>query len=214
MKATLHHSIRVGAVGIFLWLLLASSAAEAVRYQRSAERYDDSAFYLGARMVGSTLHGNATPDSSFSIAEDGGGLQFFLGYRFDTGFSLQLDLSGAAHETSDPDIDAGVVALQFFVQYRFARGHWFRPYLKGGFGGYGLGVSDGNARATISGGGVAFGGGFDFFLNRHFSLGLDLTHNIIDYNKIEVELGGATYGLDIDDEGSNTTVGLAATVYF
>lgn len=213
LRTLFYNKIGMIAAGLFAGLLLASSPAEAVRYQRTPQR-DDSAFYLGARIVGSTLHGSSTADSTLLIADDGAGVQLFMGYRFDTGFSMQLALSAAGHQTSDPQIDAGIAAIQFFVQYRFARGHWFRPYLKGGFGGYGLGVDDGSARSTISGGGLAFGGGFDFFLNRHFSLGLDLTHNIINYGRAEVDVGGATYGLDIDEDGSNTTVGVGATVYF
>ena len=202
----------VGA-GLFIIVLFLASPLHAVRYEQRPP--DDSAFYLGARLVGSTLHFDTEPDTStFFIEDDGGGLQLFLGYRCDTGFSLELALSAAGHETSDPDVTAGIGAVQLFAEYRFARGHWFRPYLKGGIGGYGLGLDDGSTTVTISGGGVAFGGGFDFFIGSHFSLGLDYTHNIIDYEKAEVDFGGTTFGQSIDEEGSMSTLGLSAIVHF
>jgi hypothetical protein len=103
---------------------------------------------------------------------------------------------------------------QIFAHYRFAPGKPFRPYIKGGLGGYGLRLEQGDLNANIRGGGIALGGGFDYFFSRHFSIGVDFTHNIINYNEVEFSLGGASFATEVDEEGAMSSLGLGLTYYF
>jgi hypothetical protein len=167
-------------------LLLAAPAG-------AQEEGRDRGFYLGMRFASSALGVDDNGESGFFIKEGGGGVQLFTGYSFNPVFSLQLELG---------------------VAYRFAPGKDFRPYIKGGLGGYGLVLTDNQSEVRIDGGGVPLGGGFDFFFSRHFSLGVDFTYNIITYNKVTVDLGEFTAGFDIDEDGAQSSLGLALTYYF
>ena len=183
----------------------------------SSAQVDDRArgFYLGLKFIGSSLHVDDDGDNSFFVKDDGGGVQLHAGYSFNRVFSLELPLGGANHETSVQAIDANFGLVQLFAHYRFRPGRAFRPYIKGGFGGYTLELSDNKASVRVEGGGIPIGGGFDYFFSKHFSLGVDFTHNIINYNKLEIDLGdGATAGFDMDEEGAMTSLGLALAFYF
>jgi hypothetical protein len=175
----------------------------------------DRGFYLGLKFIGSSLHVDDDGESVFFIKDDGSGVQLHAGYSFNRVFSLEISLGGANHETSVQSIDANFALVQIFAHYRFRPGKAFRPYVKGGFGGYGLKVSDNTASVRVEGGGVPIGGGFDYFFSKHFSLGVDYTHNIINYNKLEIDLGeGATAGFELDEDGAMTSLGLALAFYF
>jgi hypothetical protein len=172
-------------------------------------------FYLGLRFIGSSLHVDDDGESAFFVKDDGGGLQLYAGYSFNRVFSLVMVAGGANHETSVQAIDANFGFLQILAHYRFQPGKSFRPYVKGGVGGYGLELTDNNASVRIEGGGIPIGGGFDYFFSRHFSLGVDFTHNIINYDELEIDLGGgATAGFELDEEGAMTSLGLAIAYYF
>jgi hypothetical protein len=200
------------APAIVAVVLAAVSVTATAAHEVTRER----GFYLGAKLVGSSLHVDDDGDQNFEVKNDGGGLVLIAGYSFNAVFSLEMALGGVAHETSVPTIDAGLGTLQLFLHYRFRPGHAFRPYVKGGIGGYGLRFEeDGGANARIEGGGIPLGGGFDYFFSNHFSLGVDLTHNIINYDTITFDLGeGTTVGFDMDERGAMTTLGLALTGYF
>ena len=120
----------------------------------------------------------------------------------------------AATDTSNPAVDARFGMVQLFAHYRFSPGNAFRPYIKGGLGGYGLVLEAGSADVRIEGGGIPIGGGFDYFFSSHFSLGVDFTHNIIQYDKVTFNLQGVGVGFDIDEEGSMSSLGLALAYYF
>lgn len=190
-----------------LVLTVAPSAAQKEERKRG--------FYLGINFIGSSLHVDDDGASPFFVKDDGGGAMFRAGYSFNRVFTLEIALGGANHETSVQAIDAGLAVFQLFAHYRFMPGHALRPYIKGGLSGYTLVLSDNNANVKIQGGGIPIGGGFDYFFSKHFSLGVDLTHNIINYDQVTFDLGnGATVGFDIDEEGAMTSLGLALTVYF
>lgn len=171
-------------------------------------------FYLGLAFVGSSLHVDDEGESVFFVKDDGGGVLLRTGYSFNRVFSLELSLGVANHETSVQAIDARFGFAQLFAHYRFSPARAFRPYIKGGLGGYTLDLDNNNGRVRIEGGGVPFGAGFDYFFSRHFSLGVDLTHNVIEYETVTLDLGTVTAGFDIDEEGAMTSLGLALTYYF
>jgi hypothetical protein len=171
---------------------------------------DESGFYLGLKFAGSSLHADNDADSedSFYIKDDGGGLTLDIAYRFNRTFMLEFAVGGATHETSDPAIDARFEVVQILGYYRFSPDRAFRPYFKGGFGGYGLYVEEGPVDWRIKGGGVAIGGGFRYFFAPYFCIGLDFTHNIIQYESAEVEVEGFSYEWEIDEDGSMTSLGV------
>jgi len=200
---------RVRALGMLLAavFLLATPA-------RAQEEGRDKGFYLGLRFAASGLGVDDDGESGFFVKDDGGGVQLFTGYSFNPVFSLQLELGVASHETSVQAIDAGFGSFAILAHYRFAPGKNFRPFIKGGLGGYGLVLTDNQTEVRVEGGGAPIGGGFDFFFSRHFSLGVDFTYNIITYNKVTVDLGEVTAGFDIDEDGAQSSLGLALTYYF
>jgi len=173
----------------------------------------DSGFYLGLKFVGSSLHIDDDA-ADFFVKDDGGGVKLLGGYSFNDVFSLELDFVGTTHDTSDPAIDATFAGVQIFAHYRFATGHDFRPYIKGGLGGYSIELDGGGVNARIEGGGIPLGGGFDYFFSPHFSLGADFTHNIIKYEDLTVEFDDIAISFDIDEDGAMSSLGLALTYYF
>jgi hypothetical protein len=205
-----HHPLATPArAAVLVSILLTALPAAAHEVTR------EKGFYLGAKFVGTWLHVDDDGDQAFWIKDDGGGLTLDAGYSFNRVFSLELALTGTRHETSVQAIDANLGAVQLFLHYRFMPGHEFRPYVKGGLGAYILRLEDAGASVRIEGGGVPLGGGFDYFFSNHFSLGVDLTHHIINYDTLTFDLGeGATVGFDMDEEGALTTFGLALTGYF
>jgi len=194
--------------------LLVAAAMSLAAPAGAQEEGRDRGFYLGLRFAASGLGVDDDGASGFFVKDDGGGVQLFTGYSFNPVFSLQLELGVAGHETSVQAIDAAFGSVALLAHYRFAPGRDFRPYIKGGLGGYGLVLTDNQAEVRIEGGGVPIGGGFDFFFSRHFSLGVDFTYNIITYNKVTVDLGEFTAGFDIDEDGAQSSLGLALAYYF
>jgi hypothetical protein len=195
---------RLGAaliVLIGLALLIAPGVAQAGAPE------DPKGFFLGLKLGGAGLHADES-SNDFFVKDDGGGLQLDLGYRFNPVFMLELVIGGSTHETSDPTIEARTAAIQLFAHHRFLADRPFRPYLKGGFGGYALRLESDAAAAQFNGGGIAIGGGFRFFFSSHFSLGVDLTHNMIRYEEAQLSLGEFGYQTDIDEYGSLTTLGV------
>jgi len=198
--------------GMILLLLL--GAAPLFAEEDAGEAESGRGFLLGLRMYGSSLHVDDQVDDTFFIKDEGGGIHLEFGYNFTPGFSLELSLGGSTHETSDPKIDATLGMIQIFAKYHFVTGNDFRPYIKGGLGGYELRLEEGDVNASINGGGLAFGGGFDYFFTPHFSLGMDLTHNVINYEEFNFEAGGFSVGMQIDEEGAMTSLGLNVTFHF
>ena len=197
------------AIATFAIAIVASVATASGAHEITREK----GFYLGFRLSSSNLH---TDDETqdFRVDSNGGGLVLLAGYTFNRVFSLELDILGAGHQTTNADIDARFGGFELFAHYRWRPGHALRPYAKAGLGVYGVTLDDGSNSVSVSGGGIPLGGGFDYFFTNHFSLGLDLTHHIIEYNQAEIDLGGNTVGFDIDEDGAQTALGLAFNFYF
>jgi opacity protein-like surface antigen len=195
-------------------IILLLSAVPLFADDEAGANQSGKGFLLGLRLSGSSLHVDDKDDSDFFIKDEGSGIHLEFGYRFNPVFSLELSMGGAAHDTSDPRIDATLAMVQIFAKYRFAPGLDFRPYIKGGLGGYGLRLKEQDVEARIEGSGLAFGGGFDYFFTPHFSLGMDITHNVINYKEFNFAAGGFSVGMEIDEEGTMTSLGLNLTFYF
>jgi len=173
---------------------------------------DESGIYTAISLMASSMHIDETGKPF--IEDDGGGLQLEFGYRFNPTFALGMSLGLANHETTEPGVDALFSSLQLLAYYRFCPDRPFRPYIKGGIGGYGLTVSEGPASANISGGGVVIGAGFRFFFSSHFAIGLDMTHNIINYEKGKLSIDSFSFETEIDEQGSQTSLALSFNYSF
>jgi hypothetical protein len=207
MKNSTAETIRGFLVTVFIILLLAVSDARGEPVME-----DESGIYLGLKMIGSSLHVDEEDQPFFE--DDGGGIEFDFGYRFNPTFALELGLGGAKHETVETSIDAYFAMLHILGVYRFCPDRPFRPYLNGGFGGYSLRVEEDAASAEISGGGIVLGAGFRYFFSEHFAMGIDLTHNMIRYDEGKVSLGELSYQTAIDEEGAQTSFGLTFSYSF
>jgi len=185
--------------------VLCLSLASAVARAEVVE--DEKGFFLGLKFVGASLHADEQSDV-FYIKDDGGGVQLDVGYRFNPVFMLEIVAGGSSHDTSDPKIGATMQSVQIFGYYRFSPESAFRPYIKGGFGGYGLKLEAGSASVEVDGGGMAFGGGFRYFLSSHFSFGVDFTYNMIQYDKAKLSLGELSYESSVDENGGLAAIGL------
>ena len=193
------------AVAILLTWVSTASAGEVER---------DRGFYIALALQGSYIGQDPEPGSLLMIDENGGGMDLRFGYSFNPVFSLELTLGGAAHETNDVNTDMGFGEVRLFAHYRFMPGQAVRPYVKGGIGAYALTLKQPDIEVTASGGGLPFGGGVDYFFNRHFSLGADFTFNVIQYNNIDVKSGPVTLSDDINEDGSQASLALTFGWYF
>lgn len=209
-------TVNAAALAFIMTALLAAAASAHAPADSTSAKYveDKSGIYLGLKFVGSTLHAEDKGEDSFFIKDDGGGVQFDIGYRFNRAFSLEFALGTANHETSVQEIDASIYSVWILGYYRFSPHSAFRPFIKFGLGGHGLDVAYGEASARLNGGGVALGAGFNYFFTSHFAIGLDLTTNIIQYDTATIALGSDEYSFEVDEEGSLTTLGLAFSYNF
>ncbi len=214
-KRTARPGWRIGTtVACLLSLAMMASPAAAEGTDSLQSHADGRGFYLGLEFIGSSLHADNPSNTAFFIKDDGGGVLLKAGYHFTPAFALELSLGGSRHETSVQTIDANLAAVQIFALYRFSPDRPFRPYIKGGFGGYSLILQEGSLESKIEGGGVTFGGGFDYFFSSHFSLGVDFIHNVIRYEEFTLSAGGFSVNWDIDEDGSMSSLGLALTYHF
>jgi hypothetical protein len=186
--------------------LIALSLSLAPSFSRAEVTEDESGFYLGLALAGTSYHIN-WKSPALHITEGGGGVQIGVGYRFNPVFMLEVVAGGSSHGTSDPAIDAGTASVQIFGYYRFLPEKSIRPYIKGGVAGYALVLESGSASARMDGGGVTFGTGVRCFVTPHFSLGVDLSHNIIRYDNAKLSLGAFSYESSTDEHARLTTLG-------
>jgi opacity protein-like surface antigen len=148
------------------------------------------------------------------VSDVGGGLALTFGYDFNPVFGLQLEFGGNGYSSLAPGLDAGIGSLALMMQYRFLPGHFARPYLRAGLGGYTLEFKDEFGDVTASGGGVPLGAGVEFVVARHVSLGVDVTYHIIGYEEVTLESSGVGLTYDIDADGSQINFSLVALFYF
>lgn len=192
-----------------------------IMYPPSASAHDidrKSGFYFGGALMGASLDADDTLDDNFVIEEGGGGINFRIGWLFNPKFSLEVVLGGQVHETSADNIVAGLGMIDLVAYYHFRGDQHLRPFVKGGVGAYGLNFAEeddtGANLPRVTGGGLVFGGGLEYFLGRHFSLGADLTHHIINYERKEIDLGdGLIQGNELDEQGAATQLGVFMTIY-
>lgn len=180
---------------------------------RAQEEPSDRGLSLALRMSGGKFRATDAITNEH-ISDVGGGLALTVGYDFNPVFGLQVEMAGNGFSSLAPNLDASTGSLALLMQYRFLPGHMTRPYLRAGLAGYSLHFKDTSGDVSVSGGSVPLGAGVQFVVARHVALGLDVTHQIVAYDKVNVELSGAGLSYDISEDGSQTNFSMSVLFYF
>jgi hypothetical protein len=142
------------------------------------------------------------------LSDAGGGLGLAAGYYFNPAFGLLLELTGTGFSAVSPGVEAGTGSMALLMQYRFLSGHLARPYLRAGLAGYSIEFTSDLGSASGNGGSVPLGAGCEFIVGRHVSLGIDVTHYIVAYDEVRVDVPGGSLTLDADADGSQTNLSM------
>jgi len=144
-------------------------------------------FYMGIEGVGAVVLAQSGPRA---FLRDGGGFGLFLGGRLSRWFALEFTWQPTFHSSTQDDLlaigqpaDARLLlnALTVDGKVFFAHGR-VQPFFMFGLGGYFLGD---NVSIFGSGPGYQLGGGVDFWLDPHISIGVKLLYrgiDLIDYD--------------------------------
>jgi hypothetical protein len=134
------------------------------------------------------------------VDEVGGGIALHLGYALSPAFLLRLYVSGAVHETSNPDVDFGLGGGTIEGLYLFRPGQHLRPYILGGLGGFKMSSDQASVSFEATGGGAVFGTGLQYLLGRVVALDFCLRGEWINWDETK-----ATIELHSGDSLTTTT---------
>jgi hypothetical protein len=176
-------------MGYTLALLLLAGFAETARAQEyyypppPPNPYVRPHFYLGAEAVGVVVLNETGPRA---FLNNGGGFYFFIGGRLSRHAALELGWQPTFHSDQVNIFDhpvklIGLQALTLDLKILFLRGP-VQPYFTIGAGAYLLGDT---LSVFAEGGGYQIGGGIDFWLGYHVSLGLKVQYRgvgLVDYD--------------------------------
>ncbi len=143
--------------------------------------------------------------------KDGEAGALSLGYGFDDNFTLWLSGFGVEHPQNTVNLSKTEFAgLEVNLQYKFISQSRLQPYGKIGVGYYGIGVHGTNV--VYMGTGFALAGGADFFLTKHFGVGIELLFKNIDYSKESRKINGKDVVSDINPKLDGKSAGLMLTI--
>jgi Outer membrane protein beta-barrel domain len=180
-------------------LAAAPAHAEWVWVNRPYNPYARRHFYLGAQPAGVVVLHETGPRA---FLDHGGGVRLFLGGRLSRIFALEFAWEPTFHN-NEVDIfgrPIGTIGLEALtVDAKFYPLHRrVQPYISVGAGAYLLGD---NLSVFAAGPGYQVGGGVDFWLSPHFSLGLKTQYRgvgLVDYDvyRDNTYLSLLTFGVD------------------
>lgn len=161
----------------------------------------------------------SSPPNAVFIEDQGGGANLLLGYGFTRSFAVRLDLAGARHETTDPDVEFLLSSATIEASYLFRDPEAFRPYILGGVGGFTARSRRDDFDFDVTGPGVTVGAGFLYFTGKRFALDFALRGDLINWEKATARVtlpGGSTAVVDtpIQEEGSAGKVLLGVSWWF
>ena len=123
------------------------------------------------------------PAASVYVAENAPGGTLLLAYGLTPSFNVRLAISGADHETTDPEINLHYGSLTMEAAYVFRNGREVRPYLYTGVGTFSLESSEDEYDYEASAPGFALGGGLYSFLGEHFVFDAGLRLDLISWEE-------------------------------
>ena len=139
----------------------------------------------------------------------GAGYSFFGGLDFGRVVGLQLSYTSSSHNPSagcDPIYEVcspSVLSLEMVtadLRLHLPTGTHFRPFVQAGIGPAWIGR--GEYLSDAVGAGFDVGGGFEYYLGRFFTLGVDALYRGVRLNDYAVETGGDTTLGILSIEGS------------
>lgn len=130
-----------------------------------------------------------SPDDVF-IGENAPGGTILFAYGLTPKFALRAAISGAGHESTEPNVDFHFGSLTIEAAFIFREGSDVRPYVYGGLGAFQLESNDGSGLVGVlpteakfdyetNGPGMDFGGGLCSFIGDHFVFDAGLRFDLI-----------------------------------
>lgn len=215
MKPVIMRRVIKGAGGsarvfsILLVLLAASVFAPTRASSEEGEPLEEGRWIIGldflSSHVGAEDPTDPIPEGAIYSDEVGTGGALHIGYGFSPTFMLRLYMSGAQHESTDPDLNFELSAVALEAVYIFRAGQPLRPYLFGGFSGFATKGQHGDYNYEATGAGATCGTGLYYFLSRvvalHFAIRGEFV--ILEENEPQITLpGGGTVDTDAPFEWS------------
>jgi hypothetical protein len=158
-----------------------------------------------SRFGGVEVPDNPAPDAVF-VDETGGGANLWIGWGFTRSFPVRLSIAGAAHDTSDPDIEVAYGSVTIDGMYLFRDPEPLRPYLYGGIGGFALRSRRDALDWETTGPGILLGGGLLYFFGDTFALDFSVRGEFVNWEKTRstwhTGVGDITAEIPIEEEGS------------
>lgn len=161
---------------------------------------------------------NDGPNDVF-VGENAAGGTIVLAYGFSPSFPLRFSISGAEHNTTDPDVKVSFASVTLEGGYIFRAGTPVRPYLYGGLGAFSLSSRQDEYDYETTGPGVDFGFGLYSFLGEHFVIDAALRFDFVNWETqtatIKLPNGDtATVETPVNDEGAASKILLGAGWWF
>lgn len=138
---------------------------------------------FGTSHIGADDPSADDPAASVYVDETGGGASLLLGYGFTPSFTLRLNVSGAQHDTSDPDTEFWISSGTIEALYLFRNPDPLRPYIFGGLGGFSMRSRRDELDFEVTGPGAVVGGGLVYFLGENFALDFAVRGDFINWEE-------------------------------
>lgn len=172
------------------------------------EKTDDSGFYIGASLLGTSFQ--LEVPGLGGETDTGGGIALEAGYNFNTNFAVFLSLDGSNMSSEDGE-DYNFVHFDLGVEGRLGNYNSnFRPFARASLLGAAATIEDEELEAEISGSGFGLGAGFHYFLNRSFAFKVGYTYSWININEVKFE----SISVEVDEKGNSGRLGLGFSYHF
>jgi opacity protein-like surface antigen len=203
--------------------LAAAAGAAALLGPAAASAWDTAGWMIGLDLASSHAdfedRTTVSPPNAVFIDDDGGGVNLIAGYGFTRSFALRLDLAGAGHETTDPDVEFRLSSATVEAMVLLRVPEAFRPYLVGGVGGFTARSRRDDFDFDVTGPGVTLGAGFLWFTGRRFALDFALRADFINWETATATVtlpGGSTATVDtpVEEDGAAAKILVGVSWWF
>lgn len=162
---------------------------------------------FGTSHIGAEDPSPGDPANSVYVDETGGGGTLLVGYGFTPSFVLRLNVSGAQHDTSDPDTEFWISSGTIEGLYLFRNPEPLRPYVMGGVGGFSMRSRRDELDFEVTGPGAVVGAGLVYFLGKHFALDFGVRGDFINWEESKATFkfpdgSTASVATPVEGEGS------------